>query len=156
MTARTFQATDLARDHRTVLDQARESEALIRDKGGTTLAIVLLDELRATREVSRLALELLRIEALPQSRRVPTYLGDLAWLTYLDEEEYEEFVQEFRDALFLAASTHHTQIVDQLLYSWRATAEINSDPELSYQLLHSVDDYDDEVGLLPLNPEIDG
>ncbi|MGZ6273393.1 MAG: hypothetical protein ACXWM8_03740, partial [Candidatus Limnocylindrales bacterium] len=56
-----YQATDLARHHREVIDAARAGRALVRDKDGTALILALAADVERSDEISRLALELVRV-----------------------------------------------------------------------------------------------
>lgn len=55
-----YQATDLARSHRQVIDAARSGRALIRDKDGMALLMIPAEDVERTAEVAELALDLVR------------------------------------------------------------------------------------------------
>jgi len=132
-----YQATDLARNHREVIDAARRGEALIRDKDGTALVLAPAAELGRIREISSIALDLLRAQRAADSsdRGDPTRYGDLAWISVLPEASQRDFAREMTDALLLAASGTSVRPVEVLIGDWRATAEAWADSDTRERLL---------------------
>lgn len=133
-----YQATDLVRKHREVIDAARGGGALIRDKDGTTLVMAPATEVERTHEIADLAMDLIRAEhalGVEADRRGPGLYGGLAWLSALPDEAQRRFVDEMSEALMVAASGTSLRPVEQLLGDWRATAEAWADPDTREALL---------------------
>lgn len=134
-----FQATDLARNAREVLDAARTpAGALIRDKDGTNFRVVLAG--RASQESFTLrglsdAIRILRLASLQV--RDPALYGDLAWLAPLPAEAQTEFAWAYAQAIQSAPSTG-LEPVEALMYEWQQTARAWSDDTLREDLLSAV------------------
>ena len=132
-----YQATDLARNHREVIDAARRGEAIIRDKDGTALVMGPAAELARVREISALALDLLRAQRAADTPDRPdaARYGNLGWLSVLPEASQRQFAREVSEALLIAASGTSLRPVDVLIGDWRATAEAWADPDTRERLL---------------------
>lgn len=132
----TYQATDLARSHRQVLDAARRGGALIRDKDGLALLIAPAEEREREQDVTALALDLIRAAlAILRGEGSAASFGDLGWVSVLPVDAQRQFFGEISDALLVAASGLSMRSVDLLLGDWKATAESWADPETREQLL---------------------
>lgn len=133
-----FQATDLSRRHREVLDAARtRGAAIIRDKDGVTFSVEptaavshrehlidwLLDAVRVGRALQR-----------PAAERSPWDFGDLGWLADLPAAHQEEFLEGFLSLLLKDASADYTSPIEQYLGDWQATARTWADPLLRASL----------------------
>lgn len=137
-----YQATDLARRHREVIDAARRGSALIRDKDGVALLMAPADQDRRTREINEIALGLVRIATVllaGDPHPVAGALGNLAWLSVLPSEAQRRFFDEMAEAIMVAASGTSMRPVEKLLGDWRATAEAWADPDVREQLLAAED-----------------
>lgn len=136
VTSRAYQATDLARNHRAVIDDARRGRALIRDKDGLQLVMTPADLFERNEEVSALALDLVRAARalLNGEGSSAADFGSLAWAWILPEDAQRRFFAEMSDALFVAASGLDLRQVELLIGDWRATAESWADPETREQL----------------------
>jgi hypothetical protein len=133
-----YQATDLARHHREVIDVARAGRALVRDKDGTALILALAADIERNDEIAELALELARVRQMveqPVDRRSPSGYGDLAWLSLLPDDDQRKFLKELTEALLVAASGTSLRPVELLIGDWRATAEAWADPDIRAALL---------------------
>jgi hypothetical protein len=136
----TYQATDLARHHREVLDAARSGQALLRDKDGTALVLAPAADVERTYEIAELALELIRArraidhDAVPRSAAL---YGDFAWMSVLPDDAQRRFLDELTEGLLVAASGTSLRPVELLLGDWRATAEAWADPDTREALLAS-------------------
>lgn len=133
-----YQATDLARRHREVIDAARAGRALVRDKDGTALILTLAADVERNEEIADLALEVVRLrQTVEQSaeRRSPTGYGDLAWLSVLPDSDQRRFLDEVTEALLVAASGTSLRPVELLIGDWQATAEAWADPDTREALL---------------------
>lgn len=137
----TFQATDLARRHREVMDAARRPEGVaIRDKDGVTFVIVPAAGVRQDRYVLAGLTDAIRVMALLRSDPAdadPLLYGSLAWLAALPRQAQEEFVWEYLRALQAVAGTG-TEAVDEVLYEWQQTARAWSDERLRGELRRDV------------------
>ena len=138
-----YQATDLARRSREVMDAAhRPGGALIRDKDGTPF---LLAPAAASR-LEHFALVALRsmtraFIALQQPRQTRDSLlyGDLVWLAVLPDEDQRTFIGEYARAVEAVDATG-VDPVEQLVYEWRQTARAWADEDLREQLMSSDDE----------------
>lgn len=133
-----YQATDLARHHREVIDAARAGRALVRDKDGTSLTLAPSADIERTDEIAELALELIRARQTVEQgvdRRSPTGYGGLAWLSVLPDADQRRFLDELAETLLVAASGTSLRPVELLLDDWRATAEAWADPDTREALL---------------------
>lgn len=142
-TGHTYQVSDLQRQYRRIVGEARTHGALIRDKDGTTLALAPADTYdRAARLVGYIPtlVQLEHVVRQPREARHVTAFGPVAWAAALDEADLEDFVHEFADALLLAASGGPIGAIDDLLYDWRITAEALSDDDLVDELLEDADE----------------
>jgi hypothetical protein len=137
-----YQATDLARRHREVMDAARRpGGAIIRDRGGESFLLTpaapvsrdhyLLEGLRAAVQV----LNLLRSE----EPRDSVLYGSLSWLSVLPREDQQQFVWEYVRVLQAASGTG-VDAVEQLLYEWQQTARAWVDEDLRAELSSDLDE----------------
>ncbi|HXV43714.1 MAG TPA: DUF6247 family protein [Anaerolineae bacterium] len=62
------------------------------------------------------------------------------WLTYLSAEQIDEFYADFFNALEQALQEKEWSILEETIESWRATAEILADPDLTAVLTQSSPD----------------
>ena len=137
-TAVAYQATDLARSHRQVIDAARSGRALIRDKDGLALLMIPAEDVERTSEVAELALDLVRAARSLLGDTSPTSAagyGRLGWLSVLPIEARARFFAEMSEALLIAASGTTLHHVETLMGDWRATAESWADPGVRERLL---------------------
>ena len=133
-----YQATDLARHHRAVIDAARAGRALLRDKDGSALVLAPAAEIDRTYEIAELALELIRArQAVDREagQRSAGLYGDLAWLTVLPDDIQRRCLDELTEALLVASSGLSLRPLELLLGDWRATAEAWADPDAREALL---------------------
>lgn len=138
-----YQATDLARNHRQVIDSARHGRALIRDKDGLALVMTPVEDIDRLHEVAELALDLVRaarsLLGEPGESSAASF-GRLAWLSVLPPEARERFFAEMSEALLVAASGTTMRTVELLLGDWQATAESWADPDTRERLLADEDE----------------
>lgn len=142
-TGHTYQVSDLQRQYRRIVGEARSHGALIRDKDGTTLTLAPTDAYdRAANLVGYIPtlVQLEHVVRQPREARHVTSFGPVAWAASLDEEDLAAFVHEFADALLLAASGGPLDAIEDLLYDWRITAEALSDDDLVDELLEDADE----------------
>lgn len=135
--AAAYQATDLARRAREVVDDARSHHVLVRDKDGMLLSFGPAEDLERSEELLRVVGDWLRMEGairVPRSQRQIGAYGNLAWASSLDDEDQVLFLRELEDALLVSLSGGTLDAVRNLLYDWKATAEVAADPDLSVEL----------------------
>jgi hypothetical protein len=148
-----YQATDLARSHREVIDAARRGAALIRDKDGLPLLLQPAEQAERTEDIAAISLDLLRaarslLEApvgegarggasasTPEPPGEAVAYGGLAWLSVLPMSSKRRFFVEATEALLLAASGTSLRPLEVLIGDWRATAEAWADPNTRERLL---------------------
>ena len=135
---RAYQATDLARNHRQVVDAARDGIAVIRDKDGTTLVMTTASLLERAQEIGATAVGLVQVSqalAEPVDRRATSAYGDFAWLRPLPEDAQRRFLAEMSDRLLVVASGGHLDRLTELVGDWLATAEAWGRPDTRDALL---------------------
>lgn len=137
----TFQATDLARRSREVLNAARTSTgAIIRDKDGESLLVepaARSGRVRYELAGMRNAVRLLRLLDLPEGVRDPVLYGEFAWVAALPDDDQKQFAWEFVRALESIEATG-PEPIEQLLYEWRQTARAWVDQELRGELTEPI------------------
>jgi hypothetical protein len=129
---RAYQATDLARDHRQVVDAARDGVAVIRDKDGTTLVMTTASLLERAQEIGGTTIALVQVaQALagPADRRTAAACGDFAWLHPLPEDAQRRFLAEMTDRLLVVASGGRLEQPTGLVGDSLATAEAWADAD---------------------------
>lgn len=133
----TYQATDLARNHRSVMAEARAGYALVRDKDGTTLILTPAADMERLRELADLALGLAtlqRVLARRADQRPTALYGAFAWASALPEANQRAFVEELADALLMANSGTSLEPARELIEDWIVTAEAWADPDTRERL----------------------
>ncbi|HUW88236.1 MAG TPA: hypothetical protein VMW30_07675 [Candidatus Paceibacterota bacterium] len=137
-----YQVTDLQRDARTVIDEARDSSALIRDKDGLMLIIQPADVAQQMSLISDLMGNSIRLgKALrrpPSDRDISSY-GTFAWVSMLAEEDQREFLQDLLDQVLVSHSSGSTSELEDFIGDWKATALVHSDEELRDELTGDLD-----------------
>lgn len=88
---------------------------------------------RTEEAASILAAALATVSELPP--RLPELLAQrYPWIRFLPEEARQGFVREYVETLQACASIGNVARLDELLHSWKATAEIHADPALHAEL----------------------
>lgn len=142
-TGHTYQSSDLQRQYRTILDEAREHGALIRDKDGLSLTLAPTGAIERAHALVGYIPSLVQLEHLihePRPTRRVSAFGAFAWAATLDEDDLIAFVREFADALLVAASGGPLRPVEELIYDWQVTAELMADPDLVAELTEDADE----------------
>ncbi len=135
---RAYQATDLARNHRQVVDDARAGIAVIRDKDGTALVMTTASVLERAQEIGGTAVALVQVAqalAEPANRRSTSAYGDFAWLRPLPDDAQRRFLAEVADQLLVVASGGRLDQLSELVGDWLATAQAWADPDTREALL---------------------
>ena len=133
-----YQASDLARNHRQVVDDARNGIAVIRDKDGTTLVMTTASLLERAQEIGGAAVALVQVaQALtgPADRRTTAAYGDVAWLRPRPEDAQRRFLAEMTDRRLVVASGGRLGQLTELVSDWLATAEAWTDADTREALL---------------------
>lgn len=133
-----YQASDLARNHRKVVDAARDGIAVIRDKDGTALVMTAASVLERAQEIGGTAVALVQVAralAGPAAGRTASAYGDFAWLCPLPEDAQRRFVGEVTDRLLVVASGGRLDQLTELVSDWLATAEAWTDADTREALL---------------------
>ena len=137
-----YQVTDLQRDARTVIDEARDSSALIRDKDGLMLIIQPADVAQQISFLSDVMGNAIRLgKALLRSsseRDIASY-GTFAWVSMLVEEDQREFLQDLLDQVLVSHSSGSTSELEDLIEDWKATALVHSNEERRDELTGDLD-----------------
>lgn len=140
-----FQPTDLATKRLEFLDAARNGQARLRDKDGTSLVMLPESKLRLLETLAKWWQAYMRLESILRKTELPraSELGELAWLRAFDRGDLEEFVSELHDALVAANADEDTVALDDCIRAWRTTARQLEDPLRRSVLLgpHVPEDY---------------
>ena len=139
----TYQVSDLQRQYRRIVGDARAHGALIRDKDGLSLTLAPTETIERSLALVGYIPGLVQLEHLlrqPRSTRHVATFGGFAWAAALDEEDLVAFVHEFSDALLVAATGGPLRALEELLYDWRVTAEMMGDPDLVTELTEDADE----------------
>lgn len=125
-----FQVTDLANNRQRVLEAARNGEARLRDKDGTSLVMLPESRLRLLETLKKWWQAYMKLETLLNRPELPraSELGELAWLRAFDREDYAEFTSELHDALAAADADGDSAVLDECVKAWRITASQLEDP----------------------------
>ena len=120
-----FQASDLNRQWRTVLDAARSGQARVRDQDGFSFLVLPEHRVQAFLAVVRAAANLAKVEHALTTGQVPLSLpdyGEWTWLRHLPEEDLQEFLDDVRQAIIVAAREETLTVLEETLQDWRVTA----------------------------------
>jgi len=137
-----FQATDLQRNHREVLDAARESRAIIRDKDGVLLLVQPAEEAKHKDfilDVLSSAACLNRALQLPQDRRGPEMYGEFAFIFVIPEAYQKQFLQVVVDQTLIGRHSGSYEKLEGLIEDWKETARTWSDEDLREGLVGDLD-----------------
>jgi len=138
MSATIFQASDLAKERRKVLDAARSGRALVRDSDGTGLVMLREQEFSVLESFAKWSRELERLRLLLDGEPVTSVAayGEFGWLRNFDQDDKLTFVSELHDALLVALADLDTAGIDELISDWRVTARQLEDPTRRSVLLN--------------------
>lgn len=94
------------------------------------------ESLNAALNPGRLADEAKKVRLLLSTSSAKLHRqAEFSWTTSLSERDRRQMIQEISAGLGIAVATGDWSRYDDALYSWRATAEVLSAPELTAQLL---------------------
>lgn len=143
-----YQASDLNRQGRAILDTARRGEARIRDTNGASLLLLSEESVLLGRELLQVAsnlLTLLEALSIPEEERPALAYGDWTWLRHLDESDRLDYKSEILHLLAMALrerSQVALSAVGGAIDVWRTTAEALADPNRRAVLLGTHNDED--------------
>jgi hypothetical protein len=149
-----FRASDLQRQYRTVLDQAKSSTTLILDSDNSVLAIEPWRDLRRVQILASLLVDVARFTAAQDSHHDEadagwTKMTAYPWLASLPRERVEEFSEGLLPYLLEAVRRQDLDGFVGYLQSWHAASELWSDESLARRLSESLDDEEFEEIQLP-------
>jgi hypothetical protein len=140
-----FLPTDLASKRVEFLDAARNGQARLRDKDGTSLVMLPERRLRLLETLAKWWEAYMKLDGFLRRSELPraAELGELAWLRAFDREDLEEFMSELHDALIAANADEDTVALDDCIHGWRTTARQLEDPLRRSVLFgpHNPEDY---------------
>jgi len=147
-----FQATDLARNHREVIDGARRGGALIRDKDGFVLLLQPAGPANRRTQVMEWMTSAIRLDLAlrtPAPARGPWSYGDFGWVAQLEEGDQQKFVDGLLERLLTTDSNDANSLdgVEDYLVDWRATAHAWGDEELRNALTTDLPDPSSQAAL---------
>ena len=147
-----YQATDLARNHREVIDGARRGGALIRDKDGFALLLQPAGPANRRSQVMEWMISAIRIDLalrMPVESRAAWLYGDFSWVAQLDEEDQRTFTDGLLERLLATDSSDAESLdeVENYLTDWRATAHVWGDEELRAALTSDIPDPSSQAAL---------
>lgn len=136
--ATVFQASDLDRHGRAILDAARTGEARVREADGTSFLVIPARRAQALAGVARAAANLAMIEqalAAPGDHLTAGDFGEWAWLRHLERDDLHEFVGDMRQAIISAVREEVSDPLDTIVREWQVTADALADPDRRAVLL---------------------
>ena len=133
----TYQASDLSRNYRSVLNSARQEDTLIRDTDGETLILLSLDRALRDRTMAGLLSDFTRL-LRAQSRSDEGGIvnsGRFSFASLLSPDMRMELVDELYNALQIAQSGGALDSVHDIIEDWIVTAQVWSNDELREEIL---------------------
>ncbi len=133
----TYQASDLSRNYRAVLNSARQEDTLIRDTDGQTLILLSLDRAQRERTMAGLLSDFTRLQRA-QSQADEFGIvnsGRFSFASLLPADMRKELVEEIYAALQVAQSGGALDSLHDAIEDWIATAQVWSDDELRDEIL---------------------
>ncbi len=137
----TYQVSDLQRNHRNMVDEARKSGALIRDKDGLTLILLPAGMVIREQYLNALMADAMRMSIAlrtPREDRNPAEYGSLGWASVLTEDDQRLFLDALVVQLLVSQNSGSTEELEDLLGDWQATARAWADDDLRKALLEEI------------------
>lgn len=137
LSAMTYQASDLSRNYRSILNSARQEDTLIRDTDGETLILLSLNRAQRDRTMAGLLSDFTRL-LRAQSRSDESGIvnsGRFSFASLLSPDMRMELVDELYDALQIAQSGGALDSVHDIIEDWIVTAQVWSNDELRDEVL---------------------
>lgn len=132
-----FQATDLQRHARDVLDAARESGAVVRDKDGVLLLIRPAEDAQRDGYMSDVLWGVVCLERalrLPTAERGPAMYGPFAWISVMPDSDQNRFLLDVVDEALVSRNSGSKGKLEDLIDDWKASALTWSDEDLREEL----------------------
>lgn len=132
-----FQASDLSKKRKEVLEAARKDHALIRDTQGEGLVMLPAQRVKGLEKFNIWSVNLTRLRRLQHGRARSSVVdwGDLAWLLPLDDDDLSEFCEELSDTLLICSAEEDYAQLDSMIHDWKVTAGQLADPLRRHTLL---------------------
>jgi len=132
----TYQASDLSRNYRHVLNSARQEDTLIRDTDGETLLMLSLDRARRDRTMSTLLADFARLlHAHSKGDRLGIInSGKFSFAALLPNELQNEMLEDIYAALQIAQSGGSLDSVNELIEDWIATSDVWANDNLRQEI----------------------
>jgi|SRR5215207_715705 len=130
-TERIYQPSDLNREGRALLNDARAGYARVRDKDGVSLVMIREDRFGALEVVADSTAHYVLIEHAVSHGNAPLSLaeyGDWTWLRVFERDDLESFLGDVREALVVSSRERSAEPIQRALYEWRETARSLADP----------------------------
>jgi len=129
--------TDFLRHAKNVLKRVDKEDVVLNRRGKAPIRISL--ETRNTSASAGLGLAADVLAALVAGPDVPARLPAVLeqrfpWVRFLPQHERDRFAREFVETLQACASIGKSARLDELVTSWKSTAEIYADPALAADL----------------------
>jgi hypothetical protein len=137
LSAVTYQASDLSRNYRSILNSARQEDTLIRDTDGETLILLSLDRAQRDRTMAGLLSDftrLLRAYSVGDESGVVNS-GSFSFASLLSVDMRRALIDELYNALQIAQSGGALESVHDIIEDWIVTAQIWSNEELRDEVL---------------------
>lgn len=133
----TYQASDLSRNYRAVLNSARQEDTLIRDTDGETLILLSLDRAQRERIMASLLSDFTRLlRAQSQADELGIVnSGRFSFASLLPADMRKELVEEIYAALQVAQSGGTLDSLHDAIEDWIVTAQVWSNSELRDEIL---------------------
>lgn len=130
--ATTYQASDLSRNYRAVLNSARHDDTLIRDTDGETLILLSLDRAQRDRTMAGLLSDFTRLlHAQSQGDLLGIVnSGRFSFASLLPNEMRLELVEELYAALQVAQSGGALNSLHGAIEDWIVTAQVWANDQL--------------------------
>ena len=133
----TYQASDLSRNYRSILNSARQEDTLIRDTDGETLILLSLERAQRDRTMAGLLSDftrLLHAQSMADESGIINS-GRFSFASLLPPEMRMELVNELYVALQIAQSGGALDSLYDLIEDWIVTAQVWSNDELREEVL---------------------
>lgn len=127
--------SDLLRQPNEVVKDLADRDVVLRRRDAPALRLTFADRGQERADAYAVVGRTLRNLATHAPDAVARAVADeLAWTSFLPEDDRAEFIREFTHAVVAAAEIDNFAALGQLLREWRATAEIHSDEELAARI----------------------
>lgn len=127
--------SDLLRKPREVTDDVEENDVLLRRRDEPDLRLTRADREAHRADTFSAIGRALRNLAVHNPLALASALGDaFPWVEFLPDADLSSFVDEFSRVVVAGAALDDYEALSQLVWEWRATAEVHADPKLARRL----------------------